>query len=61
MGGHEFVVEFLDGTSEFYTGGNAVDFIDYPPGKSPKDVAAVHNTRQGSALRRPQYFWCLHS
>jgi hypothetical protein len=61
MGGHEFMVKFMDGTTEFYTGGNAVDFIDYPPGKSPQDVVAVHNTRQRSALRRPQYFWCLHS
>jgi hypothetical protein len=43
MGGHEFTVEFSDGTSEFYTGGNAIDFIDYPPGKSQKDVVDARN------------------
>lgn len=60
MGGHEFTVTFSDGTAAFYTGGNAIDFIDYPPGKSHKDVVAVKSGRRENARRRPQYFWCRY-
>jgi hypothetical protein len=61
MGGHKFTVEFFDGTKEFFTGGNAVDFIEYPAGKSQKDVINVHNRGRGIPRRRPRYFWCLYS
>lgn len=61
MGGHEFSVTFSDGTTAFYIGGNAVDFIDYPPGKSKKDIVAVKSERRENARIRPRYFWCLYS
>jgi hypothetical protein len=61
MGGHEFTVEFSDGVTVFYVGGNAIDFIDYPPGKSQNDVVAVRNGGRGTPQQRPRYFWCLHS
>jgi hypothetical protein len=61
MGGHAFTVQFADGTAEFYMGGNAVDFIDYPPEKSQKDVVAVRNGGRGAACSRPRHLWCLYS
>jgi len=61
MGGHEFTVEFSDGRKEFFVGGNAVDFIEYPPGKSLKDVVDVRQKGRGTPQRRPPYFWCLYS
>jgi hypothetical protein len=63
MGYHIFTVVFTDGTKEAYVTGNAVDFIDYPEGKEPKNVAAVlpgvgrdHNPHPA-----PKYHWCLYS
>ena len=44
--------------------GNAVDFIDYPHGRGPKDVVAVvpHVGRRDKRYRSgPQYSWCLYS
>ena len=61
MGGHKFTVKFSDGTEEFFIGGNAVDFIEYPAGKSQKDVVDVHNGGRGTPRKRPAYFWCLYS
>ena len=61
MGGHEFKVTFSDGATESYTGGNAVDFIGYPAGKTGKDIVAVKSGRQKNARIRPSYFWCLYS
>jgi len=61
MGGHEFTVEFSDGTMEFFIGGSALDFIEYPPGKSHKDVVTVRNGGRGTPRTKPRYFWCLYS
>jgi hypothetical protein len=42
------------------TSGNAVDFIRYPPGKSPKDVVAVipHEGRRDDSLVKA-FAWTL--
>jgi hypothetical protein len=41
MGYTIFTVVFADGLRQACVTGNAVDFIRYPPGKSPKDVVKV--------------------
>lgn len=62
MGAVLFVVVFGDGTEAAYGTGNAVDFIVYPPGKTPADVVAVkpHAGRgMPKAFSAPDYYWCL--
>lgn len=46
-----------------YVTGNAVDFIDYPLGKGPKDVVSVlpHVGRRVWNKASPRYCWCLYS
>jgi hypothetical protein len=46
-----------------YATGNAVDFIDYPWGKGPKDVVEVlpHAGRRSRFKHGPNYYWCLYS
>jgi hypothetical protein len=46
-----------------YVTGNAVDFIDYPLGKGPKDVVSVlpHVGRRVWNKATPRYYWCLYS
>ena len=49
-----------------YLSGNAVDFIEYPFGTGPSDVASVlpHVGRRSAALARrarPKYYWCRYS
>jgi hypothetical protein len=49
-----------------YLTGSAVDFIDYPAGQGPKDVASVlpHvGDRSASLAKQPRqkYYWCLYS
>ena len=43
--------------------GNAVDFIQYPHGKGPNDVAAVlpHEGRNAQPVAAPDWYWCLYS
>lgn len=63
MGGCTFTLRFSDGTSCAFDTGNAVDFLDYPPGKSPKDVVAAipHEGRGDCANRRGlDYHWVLY-
>lgn len=64
MGYTIFTVEFRDGSRRAYVNGNAIDFIDYPPGKSAQDVVRVipHEGRTSPDLRKaPDYVWCLFS
>jgi hypothetical protein len=50
-------------SSQAYVTGDAVDFIDYPEGKGPKDVVRVlpHIGRESNHINGPKYYWCLYS
>jgi hypothetical protein len=64
MGYTIFTVFFDDGSRIAIRTGNAIDFIDYPPGKGPVNVVDVlpHFGRDDPDLRRgPEYSWCLYS
>jgi hypothetical protein len=64
MGYTIFTVVFADGLRQACVTGNAVDFISYPPGKSPKDVVKVlphEGRRDGSLVKAPEWYWCLYS
>ncbi len=63
MGYTIFTVVFADGSRQAYGGGSAVDFIRYPEGKGPSDVAGVlpHEGRNAELITRPDYYWCLFS
>ena len=64
MGYTLFRVVFSDGTRQAFLAGNAVDFIEYPPGKGPQDVTAVlpHEGRNEKGSKdAPKYRWCIYS
>lgn len=63
MGYNIFTVVFSDGERQAYGTGGAVDFIQYPDGKGPKDVVAVlpHEGRNAAPVRSPDWYWCLYS
>jgi hypothetical protein len=63
MGYTIFTVVFSDGSRQAYVTGNAVDFIRYPEGMGPADVARVipHEGREAATIEAPQYHWCLYS
>jgi hypothetical protein len=63
MGYTIFTVVFTDGSRQAYGTGNAVDFIRYPEGKGPSDVADVlpHEGRNAEPISAPLYYWCLFS
>lgn len=62
MGYHVFQAHFDDGTTASFLTGNAVDFPDLPPGKTPADIVAVtpHAGREEPVHRDTlDYAWCL--
>jgi len=62
MGFSIFTLRFSDGTSAAYCSGNAVDFIDYPEGKSGRDIVDLipHVGRGDPQLRNaPELRWCI--
>lgn len=63
MGYTIFTVLFSDGERQACVSGNAVDFIRYPNGKGPGDVAAVlpHEGRNAQPVPAPEWYWCLYS
>jgi hypothetical protein len=64
MGYTIFTVVFSDGVHQACVAGNAIDFIRYPDGKGPSDVAAVlpHKGRsEGNLAKVPPYYWCIFS
>jgi hypothetical protein len=63
MGVTAFTVVFSDGTRQACIHGNAIDFIQYPPGKGPADIAEVlpHEGKSVQSIVGPQYYWCLYS
>ncbi len=56
------MIPFLNSRQAYLTG-NAVDFIDYPWRKGPKDVVSVlpHVGRKSRYWNGPKYYWCLFS
>ncbi|WP_439473205.1 hypothetical protein [Brevundimonas sp.] len=63
MGYTIFTVKFRDGTSVVVGTGNAIDFIDYPPGQTKDTVVDVlpHIGRDAPEIRTaPRYYWCLY-
>jgi hypothetical protein len=64
MGYTIFTVVFDDGSRVAIGTGNAIDFIDYPAGKGPRNVVDVlpHVGRDAPDLHRgSEYYWCLYS
>ena len=63
MGYVIFSVTFSDGSKQTYASGNAVDFIQYPAGKSREDVVSVqaHDRSDMNYERAQPYAWCLYS
>lgn len=63
MGYTMFTVVFSDGERQACSTGGAVDFIRYPNGKGPNDVAAVlpHEGRNAQPVAAPEWYWCLYS
>ncbi len=64
MGYCVFTVVLDDGLRLPVVSGNAVDFIEYPPGKGPANAVDVipHEGRNAPNLRQaPKYYWCLYS
>lgn len=56
------VIPWLRSRRAFVTG-SAVDFIQYPRGRTPKDVVAVlpHVGKRSISNCVPKYYWCLYS
>jgi hypothetical protein len=50
-------------SNQVYVTGDALDFIDYPEGKGPKDVVRVlpHIGRGSNYMHDLKYYWCLYS
>jgi len=64
MGYTIFTVVFADGSRQAFGTGNAVDFIHYPEGAGPLDVAKVlpHEGRQDPAIAKaPEALWCFYA
>jgi len=62
MGYTIFTVEFSDGSRQAYVGGNAIDFIQPPPGLNAADARQVfpHQGRDEWPRRAIDYYWCLY-
>lgn len=63
MGYTVFTLVFGDGSRQSYLTGDAVDFIDYPDGKTANDVLEVlpHVGRDTQPRSGRPYYWCLYS
>jgi hypothetical protein len=64
MGYCIFTVVFDDESRLPFVSGNALDFIEYPPGKGPANVVDVvpHEGRNEPSPRKaPEYYWCLYA
>lgn len=61
MGYCIFTLVFSDNTKQVCLSGNAVDFVQLPPGKSAANIVAVmpHRERHADYVQSPPYVWCL--
>ncbi len=62
MGYVIFELSHSDGSRSAHLSGNAVDFVQLPNGKTPKDVVAVHphsGRERHDRLSAHDYYWCL--
>lgn len=65
MGYCIFTIDFTDGTSCIFVTGNAVDFLDYPSGKSGNDIVDVKThvgrseTQAGNYRGGAAYKWVV--
>lgn len=62
MGYTVFAVEFANGSSRAYVTGNAVDFIEPPPGCRAQDAVRVlpHQGRERAHHMTIAYAWCIY-
>src|SRR5262249_23689908 len=62
MGYTVFTVEFADGSTRAYVTGNAVDFIEPPPGCRAQDAVRVlpHEGRNHAHHLAVEYAWCIY-
>ena len=61
MGYTFFVAEFSDGLRQAYLGGNALDFIHCPEGRTPNDIVEVHphaGRMASDPISLPEFLWC---
>jgi hypothetical protein len=59
-----FTVVFSDETRQACVTGTGVDFIQYPPGKGPRNVTAVlphEGRRDDSLVKAPPSHWCIYA
>ena len=64
MGYTIFTVVFSDGERQACVTSSGVDFIQYPPGKGPRDVTAVlphEGRRDDSLVEAPASYWCIYA
>jgi hypothetical protein len=64
MGYYVFRIDFLDGTSQVYGTGDAVDFIPLPDGKTAADIESVHpheGRDDPEIVAGLDYYWCIYS
>jgi hypothetical protein len=64
MGYTVFEIVYKDGAKSAHVTGNAVDFVSFPAGRKPTDIATVilHAGREVRPLMQsPEYAWCLFS
>jgi len=60
MGYCIFTILFHDGSHKTYCSGNAVDFVEFPVGKTGRDVIEVIPHRGDEQPNKtPPYYWCL--
>jgi|ERR1700722_792413 len=68
MGGYDFALTMRDGLVFYYSLGNRVDFINYPPSYGQSDIVDVevgfvpekHHFDKANVLQGPPYVWCLY-
>ncbi len=64
MGYTIFTVVFSDGARQACVTSTGVDFMQYPPGKGPRDVTAVipnEGRNSESLVKAPASYWCIYA
>jgi hypothetical protein len=65
--GCDFALTMRDGQEFYYSLGNLVDFINYPPSYSQSDIVYLEvgfvpekHLNKADVLLGPHYVWCLY-